>query len=484
MITQELCLLIERPRHLVSEGNMRTLMWFREDLRVEDNTALYYAAKEAKEGVIAVFFVSPKLWKQKGYGNGKIDFIIRNANELAKSLKQKNISFIVEKADSHQAIQHNLLTIISKNKIDSLYFNRRYYDFNDIQDEKVLLKRLEKQNTQVFSFNDEAILPPGSVLTQKNEFYSVFTPFKNQWIKVFQDKKELLSLKKVKKQKKQLIKSGTKVLQLKITSDKDIQKKWPAGEKEAKKRLNTFIKNRIKTYHIDRDYPSIQGTSELSPYLALGIISPRTCLKAALKANNNQIIKGEKGILIWVSELIWRDFYKHIIVGFPRLNRHEPFKQYTKKIKWKNNKALLKKWREGKTGFPIVDAAMRQLNHTGWMHNRLRMIVASFLAKLLLIDWREGEAYFAKQLIDYDFAANNGGWQWSASTGADAMPYFRLFNPELQSKKFDPKGKFIKQYCPEYEALTTKEIHHARSTAILDYKKAKKKALLDFKKSL
>jgi deoxyribodipyrimidine photo-lyase len=197
----------------------------------------------------------------------------------------------------------------------------------------------------------------------------------------------------------------------------------------------------------------------LSAYLAIGVISAQQAMARLQLEAGDSLWQEKSGAAVWLSELIWREFYKHILVAYPNLIKHQPFQQDTANIVWGNNPKWFQAWCEGKTGYPIVDAAMRQLNETGWMHNRLRMIVASFLVKDLQIDWRWGEAYFMSKLIDGDFAANNGGWQWAASTGTDAAPYFRIFNPVTQSERFDPKGEFIRLMVPELSKLNDKQIH-------------------------
>ncbi|HBT32829.1 MAG TPA: deoxyribodipyrimidine photo-lyase, partial [Pusillimonas sp.] len=207
------------------------------------------------------------------------------------------------------------------------------------------------------------------------------------------------------------------------------------------------------------DFPATPGTSQLSPYLAAGLISVRQCLYAALQANQGELETGRAGILTWVNELLWREFYLQLMYSFPALSMHRAMKPETEAVVWRDAPDDFNRWCKGDTGVPIVDAAMRQLNDTGWMHNRLRMVVAMFLSKNLLIDWRYGERYFMQNLVDGELAANNGGWQWSASTGADAAPYFRVFNPVSQSQRFDPEGKFIRKWVPELKEVDTKEIH-------------------------
>jgi deoxyribodipyrimidine photo-lyase len=261
---------------------------------------------------------------------------------------------------------------------------------------------------------------------------------------------------------------------------------WPAGEDSARQRLNRFVAKPLFLYQAQRDFPALEGTSQLSPYLAAGMISARECFAAALIANNHELDMGNQGAVIWMSELIWRDFYKDILVAVPRVSMNKAFKPETEKLRWRYDEHQLIAWQEGKTGFPIVDAAMRQLNATGWMHNRLRMGVAMFFSKNLFFDWRIGEAYFMSRLIDGDLSANNGGWQWSASTGTDAAPYFRIFNPIRQSERFDPKGDFIRQYCPELASLSSKEIHEPTNRLgypkqIVNLEQSRKDAIAAFK---
>ena len=238
---------------------------------------------------------------------------------------------------------------------------------------------------------------------------------------------------------------------------------WPAHNQEADNRLKQFCESQILSYNIDRDLPSVKGTSTLSPYLAIGAISVRQCLDFALSINKGHLTDNNPNVDCWISELVWREFYTHILIHFPHVCRGHAFKKNTDTLPWSQNKTLLNDWKNGNTGIPIIDASMRQLVRTGWMHNRLRMISAMYLTKNCFINWREGEAFFLEHLIDGDFASNNGGWQWAASTGTDAAPYFRIMNPIRQSERFDPEGKFIKEYCPELSHLSKKIIHDPTS---------------------
>lgn len=456
---------------------MRALYWVRNDLRVDDNTALFQAAKQNNGGMLAIFFVTNELWRKKNYGQNKIDFILANLQNFVNDLAKLNISVLIQSASSERDIENKLIKVTRKFKCESLFYNCRY-ELQDIKLEEKIKQRMKKSNIKVFSYDDEVILAPGMIKTKEDNYYSIFTPFKNRWLKIFKQQRP----KRFAKPKKQKPLSTAQKSTFKVSKKENPL--WKSGENEAKKKLKLFIKNNIENYAKNRDFPALNGTSNLSPYLAIGAISARRCLQFALQANNNHLNKGNLGITTWINELIWRDFYKHLVVGFPFVCQKLPFRSYTNKIIWEKDTKILNAWKKGKTGYPIIDAAMQQLNQTGWMHNRLRMLTASFLTKVLLVDWRLGEKYFARNLIDYDFTANNGGWQWAASTGADCMPYFRVFNPMIQSKKYDPNGEFIKKYLPEYQDAAIKQIHSPQKNAIANYAAAKHKAIKAFKKAI
>jgi deoxyribodipyrimidine photo-lyase len=303
-------------------------------------------------------------------------------------------------------------------------------------------------------------LPPGSVKTKTGKYFSVFTPFKRAWITAFKQQ-DIKALPAPKAQAKLHLKIKSLPIPTSLPGFKSAvdAKLWPAGETAAKKRLQTFLTKYLLNYKKERDYPAKDSTSKLSAYLAAGMISPRQCFLAAMAHNHNEIDSGSLGATTWLSELIWREFYRHVMVAVPRVSMHKAYQTATEKIHWDFNEKQFQAWQQGKTGYPLIDAAMRQLNTIGWMHNRLRMVVAMFLTKNLFFDWRHGEKYFIENLIDGDLASNNGGWQWSASTGSDAAPYFRIFNPITQSKNYDPDGQFILKYCPELASLNKKSLH-------------------------
>jgi deoxyribodipyrimidine photo-lyase len=354
---------------------------------------------------------------------------------------------------------------------------------------------LNKHNIACYSFDDTVILPSESINTQQGSYFKVFTPFKKAWYKQFLANKHRL-LPVSKPQKPIPIPSSIVPTALKGFTSAIDPKIWPSGEKSALHKLEIFIKHHLFSYDKNRDFPASDGTSKLSPYLSTGMISPRLCFLKAFDTNQQELDTGNKGAVTWMIELIWRDFYKHLLIAVPKLSMHHAFKPETEKIKWLYDEKKLHAWRSGNTGIPIVDAAMRQLNTTGWMHNRLRMIVAMFFSKNLFFDWRLGEDYFIHHLIDGDLAANNGGWQWSASTGTDAAPYFRVFNPIRQSERFDPEGIFIRTYCPELRDFDNHAIHapHERMPLLAKNTKypepivnldvSRKYAIAEFKKIL
>lgn len=438
---------------------MRGLVWFRADLRVHDNTALYQATKQCDQGIIATYIIDTKMWQLHNTAACQIEFILSGLEQLQLECKKLNIPLIIIESNDTTAIPEDLDRLMTHILAQSLFFNKQY-EVNESKRDIAVKQYLEQREKTVYCFDDQVILPPGSVLTQKREAFNVFTPYKNAWYKIFSE----TTIKVLPKPKKQApletnahsINIPKSLPGFKSNIDATI---WPAGENMAKKRLDSFIKNNIAHYDKLRDFPALDGTSQLSPYLATGMISPRQCFQAALFFNHHELTSGNKGAITWMTELIWREFYKHILVSKPQVSMNKAYQVATEKISWDFDETQFLAWQQGQTGYPIIDAAMRQLNTTGWMHNRLRMVVAMFLTKNLFFHWQLGEKYFMSHLIDGDLAANNGGWQWSASTGVDAAPYFRIFNPNRQSQRFDPEGTFIQKFCPELKDFNKKTIH-------------------------
>lgn len=442
------------------------LVCLRSDLRIADHPALHAACADPSARVTALYAYTPQQWQQHDVAAVRIDFEWRQLQSLATELAELNIALIVLAADDYAELVPKLLDWCQVHSVNSV-FAHEAYEINERARDAIIQKGLNELGIESQWFHDSCIIKPGRVLTGDGRFYTVFTPFKRNW------------LMQLAEQPVRLLPAPEKRIDFAVASsqlsarapginvsiaDDLVQTLWPVGETEAYARLAQFIEEDGGCYHEQRDFPAINGTSTLSPYLATGVISARQCLYLAEQHKHHH--PGQQGLDTWISELCWRDFYKHILHGFPHVCRHQAFKRETDRLPWSHNEEHFKAWCEGRTGFPIVDAAMRQLNETGWMHNRLRMITAMFLTKDLFIDWRLGERYFMQHLIDGDLSANNGGWQWSASTGNDAAPYFRIFNPFLQSKKCDPDGDFIRRFVPELAHLDAKRIHEPHAKGV------------------
>lgn len=439
---------------------MRALVWFRTDLRLSDNPALFHACRDQDEGVLAVFALTPKQWAEHDDAPIKVDFRLRNLRELSSSLAAKNIALKVIEAPTFNSLPAKLHALAKEHDCHALYFNEEY-EVNERERDEHVADRFEDHGLEVHAFTDQGAFKPGELRTGKGDYYTVFSPFKRAWYAAYEDDPSRLEPLTTPRKLPEMVGSPDTIPESVKSFDPPEHSAdlWPAGEKVAMGRLTAFLQHNLDDYKERRDFPDQDATSQLSPYLTSGVISIRRCYHAAIEANEGKHKKGSKGAVHWISELIWREFYKHLLVGHPRLSRHRAFQQKTEKLKWKDNDEHHEAWCAGRTGYPIVDAGMRQLNQFGWMHNRLRMITAMFYTKHLFLDWRRGERYFMQKLVDGDLAANNGGWQWSASTGTDAAPYFRIMNPYLQSKKFEPDGAFIREMVPELAQVDTKHIH-------------------------
>ena len=463
---------------------MKSLVWFRNDLRVDDNPALRAACSQSKE-VHGVYIFSKNQLELHNEANSKIEFIIENLKSLEQSLNKINIPLTVFSSDGFNEDHKKILNLLNERSITDIYWNNQFGIDEESRDKKVE-ELLTHNNIKFFSYDSQTLFPAGTFKTGEGKPYSVFTPFKKKWVENFDIDFLDIEYKYIPKESTEIC-SNINDFDFAFEKDHIVDMSlWPVGEKEALKRLDNYLDNKILNYAKDRNEPIIDGTSRISPYLASGVLSPKRCILEALKKNNFELDSGEKGITKWIDEIVWREFYKNIMFSFSRVSKGMPFQEYTKKIKWRFEEEEFKAWKNGNTGFPLIDAAMRQLKHEGWMHNRLRMVVAMFFTKNMLHDWRLGEAFFMKNLIDGDFSSNNGGWQWSSSTGTDAAPYFRIFNPLTQSKNFDSDGLFIKKYVVELKNIDKKEIHdpsdEIRSTCkyptqILDLKESRLRAI-------
>ncbi len=436
---------------------MKSLVWLRNDLRMDDNPALRYACINSNE-VHCIYIYSSKQLKLHNEANCKIEFIIDNLKDLNESLQKINIPLTIIDSEGFVDNPKKIIEIVKERSINNVYWNNMFGADESHRDKKVI-EALDKNNINNKSFDDQVVYAPGTIKTKEEKPYSVFTPFKRRWIENF--KVDFLDIEfnyTVKNDSG--VRSNINDFNFKFKRSHTVDMSiWKIGETNALLSLKEYLNKKALRYSYDRNDPILEGTSRLSPYLASGIISPKRCILEALKINNFKLDSGEKGVVKWIDEIVWREFYKNIMFSFPKVSKGLPFQDYTKRIKWRLNQEELDAWKQGKTGFPIIDSAMRQLASEGWMHNRLRMVVAMFFTKNMLHDWRLGESFFMESLIDGDFSSNNGGWQWSSSTGTDAAPYFRIFNPITQSKNFDTDGLFIKKHIPELKDLDKKEIH-------------------------
>jgi deoxyribodipyrimidine photo-lyase len=437
------------------------LIWFRQDLRIQDHAALWHAVQSGN--CVALVILSPEQWQQHDDSPAKQIFYLRQLETLKSQLNQLNIPLLIKHIPLWKDIPNEMLQLCLRLGIDAVHANIEI-GVNELKRDAQTQKKLEDHQIPFELYHDQTIFPVGSITNKSNQPYQVFSAFKKRCY-------ELLSISlpqcypAVAKQEKialNLELENTKISALtymqSCVSDQ-LQQLWPVTEDYALNILNHFVDSKMQHYQQERDFPDLNSTSRLSAYLNIGAVSIRQCLQAVFRKQNGHFHIDNVGQQTWLDELLWREFYQHILYQFPAVSKHQPFKASTQKIQWRNAEQELIAWQQGQTGIPIVDAGMRQLLQTGWMHNRVRMITAMFLTKNLLIDWRLGEKWFMQHLIDGNLAANNGGWQWCASTGTDAVPYFRIFNPITQSQKFDPTGDYIRTWVPELAHLDAKKIH-------------------------
>lgn len=432
------------PQHLV---------WFRSDLRTLDNPALFAASQQGH--VTGLFLLMPEQWRAHGISDYKIAFILRSIDVACRHLSELGIDSHVILGRDFADAPSQILAAAKSIKADKVFWNDEIAIDEQRRDAHVA-KALADAGVDVERHQGFTSLPPGSVRKPDGSSYSVFTPFKKRWFAHCIDQ-GIHCLPRPKPQGARVVGATTPESVAGVAKSFG-EDRWPSGETNAIKTLQEFAEHRILKYETERDLPDLQGTSQLSPHLAVGTISANQCLEAAYRQNGQRLFGGSPGADTWISEIVWREFYNHILSEHPQLAMGHAFKKETDALPWNHSKEQLQRWQQGETGFPFVDAGMRQLNTTGWMHNRLRMVTAQFLAKHLFLDWRLGEAYFMARLVDGELAANNGGWQWSASTGTDAVPYFRIFNPVRQAERFDPNGDFVRRMIPELAGADKKQV--------------------------
>lgn len=442
----------------------KSLVWFRRDLRHFDNAALYQALKQSESCYCVFIFDKIILQELRKFTcrDRRVQFIHQSIQELRSELKELGTHLIVLYGDPIEEIPR----LAAELKINAVFINRDY-EPAAIQRDQTVQENLRSFNCDLIDCKDQVIFDKDEVLSLAGKPFSVFTPYKNAWLKKLASETEgeadfYFKPYPIKKYAHNFARHHeTSIPDLASMGFEELREqelKLRGGMRAGALLLEDFL-NRIDQYGHARDFPAIKGPSYLSVHLRFGTVSIRYLVSMAMR--HSRIASSLDGASVWLSELIWRDFYFMILFHNPHVVGHA-YKPDYDAIQWESGieaNGLFQAWCEGKTGYPLVDAAMLQLNQTGYMHNRLRMVVASFLVKDLGIDWRWGEAYFARHLNDFDLSANNGGWQWAASTGCDAQPYFRIFNPITQSEKFDSEGKFIRRYLPQLSKLNAKQIH-------------------------
>jgi deoxyribodipyrimidine photo-lyase len=428
--------------------NEVSVCWLRRDLRLNDNCALYHALKSGYP-VLAIFIFDKNILDQLPKKDARVTFIYQTLKSIQSELQKLGSSLLVLYDTPEKAWPK----ILQDYKVKAVFANHDYEPYATKRDDS-LSEYLQSESISFKTFKDQVIFEKDEVVKADGKPYTVFTPYYRQWLKKLDD----FYCKPYPTEK--YFKNFHLVKSFHFPSLTEL------GFEPSEQALPLLnFEEKIDGYAEERDFPAKNATTRIGLHLRFGTVSVREALKIALQHKVDK----------WVSELVWREFYMMILWHFPK-TVDRAFKADYDKIQWLNNEAQFKAWCDGKTGYPLVDAGMRQLNETGFMHNRVRMVVASFLCKHLLIDWRWGEAYFAEKLLDYEQASNVGGWQWACGSGNDAAPYFRVFNPELQLKKFDPKMEYVFKYAPEYKLaiLPTPIIEHtfARDRALKAYKKA------------
>lgn len=461
--------------------------WFRRDLRLSDNLALR-AALATGDAVVTLFIFDPKLIESERFSAARLKFMLAGLRALDQSLQEYGTRLLIRHGDPAKVLPR----VIAATGATALYYNRDYTPYA-VKRDAAITKSL---HIPAHAYDDAMLHAPDAIQTNDSRPYTVYTPYKRRWLdlpkpavatgaipnRCFHDLNEI---------------DNQPIPHIDDFVSGAVIDVPEAGEKIARQRLDRFMARGIFAYGEGRNQLEINpftsddpSTSGLSPYFRFGMISPRQAYHAALRARHDAEHESQRdSIDVWVSELAWREFYMSILYHFPRA-LNTSFRAEYESVAYRHAPDELERWQQGQTGYPIVDAAMRQMNQIGWMHNRARMIVASFLTKDLLIYWREGDVYFMSQLIDGDPAANNGGWQWAAGTGTDAQPYFRIFNPVSQSKQFDPSGAYIRHFVPELRDIPDQHIHapwemdsppRAYPAPVVDHKFARERTLNAFK---
>ncbi|MCJ1309449.1 hypothetical protein MMC25_003109 [Agyrium rufum] len=504
---------LPRPIELLDQAleeteNARSMMklkdsvvhWFKCDLRTQDNKSLHLASDKAKsKGVplICIYIVSPQDFKAHMTSPVRVDFILRTLAVLKEDLAKLDIPLYIETVEKRREIPTRIFKLCDEWGASHLFANVEY-EVDELRREARMVRQGIEKGISFTVVPDTCVVAPGELQTGTGRQYAVYSPWFRAWVTYLHNHPDQLDLyeppaknpssarQKLKNLFENSVPSAPDNKSLTKEERKRFMSLWPPGEHEAQARLRKFLDQKIDAYKDVRNFPAQNGTAVVSLHFASGTLSARSAIAKAREQNSSdKLDRGNEGIMGWIGEVAWRDFYKHVLAQWPFVCMNKPFKPEYTNIQWEYDLQTFEAWCNGQTGFPIVDAAMRQLNHTGYMHNRCRMIVASFLAKDLLIDWRMGERYFMEHLIDGDFASNNGGWGFSASTGVDPQPYFRIFNPLLQSERFDSDGEYIRKWVPELREVQGKAIHdpYGRGAAKVAAKEGYPKPIVDHKSS-
>jgi deoxyribodipyrimidine photo-lyase len=433
------------------------LFWHRRDLRIADNIGLYHATQKSSK-VVGVFCLDPNILENDDVAPARVTYMIGCLEKLEERYQEKGSQLLILQGKPEKVLPELATTL----KAMAVYWNKDVEPYAKQRDEQVQ-QALEKADITVETYWDQLLHAPDSIFTNAGDPYKVYTPYWKKW----KGAEKISSVSSFDKTGEGLTKAEQEKAEktgiIELPTAKDLGFEWDVklilepGEAAAMERLETFCDRPLYEYDEQRNFPNFDGTSQLSSALKFGVIGIRIVWEKTVEAmENTRSDEARNNIEAWQQELAWREFYQQAMYHFPDLAKgpyREPFNEFP----WENNEDYFQAWCEGKTGYPIVDAAMRQLNEIGWMHNRCRMIVASFLTKDLIINWQWGEKYFMQHLIDGDLSANNGGWQWSASSGMDPKP-LRIFNPASQTQKYDPEAEYIRQWLPELRNLETEAL--------------------------
>lgn len=446
----------------------RALVWFRRDLRVHDHPALAAAEREAQE-IVPVFVFDEPLLKARVFGSHCVDFMVDSLRELSRSLAGLGLRLRWVWGDPREEIPKLARDL----NVDAVYWNRDY-EPGTVERDQLVRQALASRNIVAATYKDHVVFEPHELRTTEGEPFKLFSAYRARWWSAWQTAAPAIVPPPLSRRGADL------ALQDELPTPEDLgyarpSSPWEGGESRGLQRLHQFLEGPIHAYGTGRNLPGQDLTAALSPHFRFGTVSARTAVHRALATLRRPGQVSRKDVYTWVDEIVWRDFFHQILANYPHVAAG-PYRRSSSvpdpRPSGEEATRFFRAWCEGTTGYPLVDAGMRQLNRTGWMHNRVRMVVASFLAKDLRLDWRWGERYFMGHLIDADLAVNNGNWQWCASTGTDAMPGYRIFNPTVQSRKFDPQGDYIRRYVPELAQVPATEIHEPALMSVDDQARA------------